>query len=210
MKLIDEYIIDYTENFVFDFVEHLTERILDIEIDIDIFKYNDKCTRREKAHVTFKKGDLVYECEFCESHDYKNSFYPIVFDGQLFICFRKTLFGFTFINADTLSVQYEYFPKHALRGEESFIITDVKQFDELLIFEGCYWAYPFECFAFDYKSKLFLNISKMCNVFYLDKTLLQNNELVIYGTDENDLEKQITVSKQDIIIGINEHGITDF
>ena len=29
-----------------------------------------------------------------------------------------------------------------------FIITNVKQLDYLLIFEGCYWANPYECFAF--------------------------------------------------------------
>ncbi len=210
MNLIDKYILEYTENFVFNFVQHLSERIFDIEIDIDIFQYKDRRNYREKAHVTFKKGDLIYQCDFCDSHDYENGFYPIVFDGQRFICFRKTLYGFTFINADTLSVQYEYFPESVIHGEESFIITDVKQFDDLLIFEGCYWACPYECFVFDYKTKLFLNVSKMCDLFSLDKTVLQNNELVIHGTDENDSVKQITVSKQEIIIGINEHGKTAF
>jgi len=79
-----------------------------------------------------------------------------------------------------------------------------------LIFEGCYWACPYECFAFDYKTKLFLNVSKMCNVFYLGKTVLQDDELIVYGTDENDSEKQITVHKQDIIAGISKYGKRDF
>ena len=210
MNLIDKHIFEYTKNFVFNFVEHLSERIFDVEIDIDIFEYKDQRNYREKAHVTFKKGDLIYQCDFCESHDYKNGFYPIIFDGQRFICFRKTLYGFTFINADTLSVQYEYFPESVIHGDESFIITDVKQLDNLLIFEGCYWAYPYECFAFDYKTKMFLNVSKMCNVVYLNKTMLQDNDLIVSGTDETDFEKQIVVSKNDIITHMKEHGKTDF
>ena len=210
MNLIDKYIFEYAENFAFDCVDHLFNRIFDVEIDIDIFEYKDQHTHREKAHITFKKGDLTYECDFCDIHNYENDFYPIILNGQRFICFRKTLYGFTLINADTLSVEYEYFPESVMRGEESFIIADVKQLDHLLIFEGCYWACPYECWAFDYKTKLFLNVSKMCNVVDLNKAVLQDNALIIFGTDETNSEKQATLSKQDIMRGINEHGKTDF
>ncbi len=210
MNLIDKYIPEYAEDFAFDCVDRLFKRIFDVEIDIEILEYKDQRNYREKARVTFKKGDLIYQCDFCDSHDYENGFYPIIFGGQRFICFRKTLYGFTLINADTLSVEYEYFPESVTHGEESFIITDVKQLDTLLVFEGCYWACPYECFVFDYDKKMFLNVSKKYDLYSLDKTELQDNHLVLYGTDENDLEKQIVVSKQDMIIGITEHGKTDF
>lgn len=210
MNPIDKYILEYTNDFVFTFVEHLSKRIFDVEIDIDIFEYEDKHTHREKAHVTFKKGELIYQCDFCDSHDYENGFYPIVFADQHFICFRKTLYGFTFLNADTLTVEYEYFPEAVTRGEESFIITDVKHLDNFLIFEGCYWACPYECFVLDYKTKLFLNVSKMCDILSLNKIVLQDNGLTVYGNDETDSEKFVAVSKQEIIQGINEHGKTDF
>ena len=206
MGLTDKYTLEYSNNFVFDFSEHISKRIFDVEIDIDIFEYNDQYNHREKAHVIFKKGDLIYKSDFCDSHDYENGFYPIIFDNQRLICFRKTLYGFTLINVDTLSVEYEYFPESVIHGEESFIITDVKQLDNFLIFEGCYWACPYECFAFDYDKKLFLNLSKICDVFSLDKTVLQDDELIVYGADENDCEKQIIVSKQDIIMGMSKHG----
>ncbi len=210
MNSIDKFILEYVEEFVFDYVEHLSMRVFDVEIEIDIFEYKDQCNHREKAHVTFKKGNLAYECDFYDEHNYKSDFHPVTLNGQRFICFRKTLYGFTLINADTLSIEYEYFPEFVIHGEESFIITDVKQLDTLLIFEGCYWASPYECFAFDYKTKLFLNVSNMCNVFCLDKTVLQDDELIVYGTDENDSEKQITVHKQDIIAGISKYGKRDF
>ena len=210
MNLIDKYIFEYAENFAFDCVDHLFNRIFDVEIDIDIFEYKDQHTHREKAHITFKKGDLTYECDFCDIHNYENDFYPIILNGQRFICFRKTLYGFTLINADTLSVEYEYFPESVMRGEESFIIADVKQLDHLLIFEGCYWACPYECFAFDYDQKRFLNVSAMSDIISLDKTVAQNDRLIIHGTDKNNAKAEFAISKQDLISCINKHGETDF
>ena len=210
MDLIEKYILEYSEGFNFNFSKHLSQRVFDVEIDVDIFEYNDQYNCREKAHAIFKKGDLMYECDFCDKHNYESDFYPVTLNGQRFICFRKTLYGFTMLNADTLEVELEYFPEGVLDGEESFIVVDVKQLDNILIFDGCYWACPYECFAFDYDRKLFLNISKKYDLYSLDKTELQDNNLVLYGTDENDLEKQIVVSKQDIFIGITEYGKTYF
>ena len=68
----------------------------------------------------------------------------------------------------------------------------------------------YECFVFDYDKKMFLNVSKIYGLFSFEKTELRDGKLVIYATDENDLEKQIVVSKQDMIIGITGHGKTDF
>ena len=209
MNLVEKYILEYSNGFNFVFSDHLSKRIFDIEIEVDIFEYSAQYSHREKAHVILKKGNLTYECDFCDEHNYENDFYPIILNGQRFICFRKTLYGFTLINVDTLSVEYEYFPEPVIYGEESFIITEVKQLDNLLIFEGCYWACPYECFVFDYDQKLFLNISNNYNIYSLNKTELQGNNLVLFGADENNLEKQIIVSKQDLFIGITKYGKTD-
>ena len=54
------------------------------------------------------------------------------------------------------------------------------------------------------------NVSKMCGMFSLDKTVLKDDELIICGTDENNFKKQIVVSKQDITVGINKYGTKDF
>lgn len=210
MDLTNKYILEYAKDFAFDHSEHISVGVFDVEIYVDVFEHHSKLNYRETAHVVLKKGDLIYECDFCDRHHYQSDFYPITLNGQRFICFRKTLYGFTLINADTLSTEYEYFPESVIHGEESFIIVDVKTLDNILIFDGCYWACPDECFAFDYKTKRFLNVSKACNVFSVDKTEIQNSDLIIYGTDENDIEKQATVSKQDILIGIDKNGQEDF
>ncbi|MBQ8447973.1 MAG: hypothetical protein IJX27_03460 [Clostridia bacterium] len=210
MDSIDKYILEYTEDFEFDFSEHVSTGIFGVEIEIDIFEYSDKYNYREKAHAVFKKGRLTYECDLFDEHNYENGFYPVILKGQRYICFRKTLYGFTLLNADTLQIEFEYFPKSSAEGEESFIITETKQLDNLLIFEGCYWACPYECFAFDYDKRLFLNVSKLCGIFSLDKAVLQDNELTLYGTDENDSEKQTSLSPKDIANAMKKHGETDF
>lgn len=209
MDLIDKYILEYSEDFNFEFSRHISKRIFDVEIEIDVFEYSVKHSHREKAHVVFKKGNLTYECCFCDSHDYENCFYPIILNSQRFIGFRKTLYGFTVISAETLSLEFDCFPESALEGKESFIIADLKQIDELLILEGCYWACPYECFVFECDKKLFLNVSKMYDLIYLDKTEVYDNKLVMYGKDENDTEKVITLAKQVLISNIDKHGKKD-
>ena len=210
MSLIEKYILKYSDGYNFVFSNHVSKRIFDVEIEVDIFEYKTQLHHREKAHVILKSGNLTYECDFCDAHNYENDFYPIILNGQRFICFRKTLYGFTLINADTLSIEYEYFPKAVTYGEESFIITDINQLDDLLIFDGCYWACPYECWAFDYKTKLFLNVSRMCNMVDFNIVVSQDNTLIVSGIDQTNSEKRITLSKQDIMIGISEHGKTDF
>ena len=37
MDLIDKYILEYSENFVFNFSEHISKNIFDVEIEVDIF-----------------------------------------------------------------------------------------------------------------------------------------------------------------------------
>ena len=209
MDLINKYILDYSEDFVFDFSQHIEKRVFDTEIEIDIFEYSTQNSHREKAHVIFTKGNLSYECDFCDQHDYENDFYPITLNGQRFLCFRKTLYGFTLLNADTLSLEFEYFPECVLDGEESFIVADGKQFNHLLIFEGCYWACPYECFAFDYDKKLFLNVSELCGLTSLDETAIQDNKLILYGTDPKDANVQCAVSAEDLRIALTQHGKTD-
>lgn len=209
MDLINKYILDYSEDFVFDFSQHIEKRVFDTEIEIDIFEYSTQNSHREKAHAIFTKGNLRYECDFCDQHDYENDFYPITLNGQRFLCFRKTLYGFTLLNADTLSVEFEYFPECVLDSEESFIVVNVKQFNHLLIFEGCYWACPYECFAFDYDKKLFLNVSEMCGLTSLEETAIQDNKLILYGTDPKDADVQRVVSAEDLMITLTQHGKMD-
>ena len=136
-RLTEKYIAEYSSGHDFAFIEHISVRISNVEIAVDVFEFYGKL-HGEKAHVIFTNGDLTYECDCCDKHNYETDFHPVVLNGQNYIIFRKSLYGFTIIDAETPAVVFEYFPEIVLQGEESFIITDVKQLDELLIFEGCY------------------------------------------------------------------------
>lgn len=214
MDRMNKYIREYAGNFVFEHTEHISTRISGIEIAMDIWEYHDSRNRREKAYVTAKKDDLIYACEFYDHHNYKNSFFPVTLHGQQYLCFRKTLYGFTLLNADTLTPEHEYFPECVAADgddfEESFIIMDVKQLDDLLIFFGCYWAGSYGCFAFDHHTKLFLNVSKMRDLDSVDRLEIHNDRLILYSTDEEDTEVQISVSGQEIVQGLQKQGDTDF
>ena len=206
----DKYMLQYTGKFPFEYTEHISIRIFDVEIDVDVFEYDSEYVYREKAHAVFKKDSLTYECELCDKHCYQNAFFPLIINGRRFICFRKTIYGFTLIAADTLSEEYEYFPEYVLDGEESFIIADVKQMDSLLIFDGCYWAFPYECFAFDCNSKLFLNVSEICDIASVDKTEVKSETLTIYGNDKSGRAKEAYISKKDILFHVKNKGTPDF
>lgn len=39
MRLTEKYILDYTKDFVFDFTTHIALRVLDVDIEIDVFEY---------------------------------------------------------------------------------------------------------------------------------------------------------------------------
>ena len=204
--MVDQYIRAYSEGVDLRFSRHVSSRIFDVSIDVDVFEHNSQSSHREKAHVLFKRDGLMYECELCDSHDYESDFYPIVLDRRRFLGFRKTLYGFTLLDAETLTVEWEYFPEQVLVGEESFIITDVKQMSSLLIFEGCYWACPDECVAFDPARGLFLSLSRLCGISSLEETEVKDGALMLRGEDSDGVPKQVTLSAEDLSAHIRHHG----
>jgi len=214
MGLYEQYFEQYAEGFSFEPSRHITAQLFDIEIEIDVFEYNSPYAHREWAQVSLKKGDLTYNCRFCDRHVYQHGFYPVRIDGQQMILFSKTLYGFVLLNVDTLVVEYEYFPKHVLASgedfEESFIVCSVKQLDHIMFFSGCYWACPSGYFAFDYDKKLFLDLSKQYDVFPADEVVIQDDTIVIRCTDKNLPPKEAVVFKQDLINDIIQYGTAEF
>jgi hypothetical protein len=125
------------------------------------------------------------------------------------LCFRKTLYGFTLLDAETLTEEYEYFPEAVLLGDESFIITKVMQLDELLLFAGCYWACPYACFVFDHQTKQFWNVSTACHIVDCDEIRLQDKKVRLLGKDKNGLPVEAILSQKDLSLGIAKYGRSD-
>lgn len=74
--------------------------------------------------------------------------------------------------------------------------------------EGCYWACPYECFAYDFKSKLFVNISNYLGIVSFDKSVVKDNRLILNGRDNNnnDVTKEITSEELESLISKNGKG----
>ena len=206
---MDNYIKKYCGDFEFDFVEHISSRIADISINIDAYEAQKTIDgiihSREKAIVNLTKNNLKYQCELFEEHNFENTFFEVLLNGHSYLFFRKTLYGFTLIDTETLCEFYNYVPQAIKTGEESFIITDVKQIDDIFVLEGCYWACPYECFAYDFKSKLFVNASNYLGIISLDETAIKDNKLILYGIDNNnnDVTKEITSQELKSLISKN-------
>ena len=132
--MINQYIAEYSEDFKYEFSEDLNYEICGIIAKVDVWEYNSNYNHREKAHVLLEKGDLKYECDCFDRHRWDNMFYPLNMNGNEYLLFRKTLYGFTLLNTDTLTETYDYFPEIVLNGEESFIIVDAKMLGDVIIF----------------------------------------------------------------------------
>lgn len=183
---LQDYIAGYKSGFDFSFSRQIQTDVSGVCMQITVAEYQKEHTHRQKADVVLSKDGLQYVCECIEEHNWDKLFYPVTLSGQNFLCFRKTLYGFTLLNADTLTEEYDYFPEKVTQGEESFIVCDTYSFGDYLIFHGCYWACACEVFAFDCSTELFANISMQAGMDDVDRCNIINNQLVLDGTDEDD------------------------
>lgn len=195
--MINKYMAEYSEDFKYEFSESLMYEICGISVNVDVWEYNGDAGYREKAYVLLEKGNLKYECECIDRHEWDNMFYPLNMNGTSYLCFRKTLYGFTLLDTETLVEEYDFFPECVLGGEESFIIVDAKMFGDIIIFYGCYWACPYACIAYDHLAGVFVNLSDEYGVAD-DETVIKDDVLVLRGTACNDDAKEATVSMNDI------------
>ncbi len=187
-----------------------TEQILcgvNIEVESHDYMRADLSGHGQLSRVTFTKGEPSYTCQCCDD---PTGFFPLLLAGKWYICFRRSLYGFVLLNCETLSPEYEYFPKGVLRNQESFIVCSARQIENLLVFSGCYWACPDECFVFDYEAKRFLRLSKLYPGFALDREEVREKTLILHGEDQNGENQQISLSREDLFAALETHGAEDF
>ncbi|MBQ7847338.1 MAG: hypothetical protein IJ344_03540, partial [Clostridia bacterium] len=160
--MVDRYIEEYKKGFVFTKEENevSTFEVRGVHIRVEPSSFFDGRQRREKTDVFLEKGEHKRSFECVDILSARGLFAPITLCGRDYLFFKRTLYGFILLNAETLQTAYEYFPKKVLEGEESFIITEALSFGNFLIFAGCYWAAPYEYFACDPKSMRFFALSK--------------------------------------------------
>ncbi|MBO5440163.1 MAG: hypothetical protein J6A53_05860 [Clostridia bacterium] len=210
---MDNYIKEYCGNFEFDFVEHISSKIADISINIDAYEAQKNIDgiihSREKALVNLTKNNLKYQCELFEEHNYENSFFKVMLNGHSYLFFRKTLYGFTLLDTETMCEFYNYVPQAIKTGEESFIITDVKQIGEIFVLDGCYWACPYQCFAYDFKSKLFVNVSHYLGIISLNDSTVKDNKLILNGRNSNNDGVTKEFMREELAKLISKNGLCE-
>ena len=97
---MDNFIKEYCGDFEFDFVEHISSKIADISINIDVYEAEKTIDgiihSREKALVNLTKNDLKYQCELFEEHNFENSFFEGSQNAPVRTCLKSdmtVLFG---------------------------------------------------------------------------------------------------------------------
>lgn len=210
VTVVNKYICAYSEGFSFEFVQHISREICGVSVEIDIWEYADAGNYREKANIVFRKDGLEYTCACVDKHNWEDSFYSVTYHGIVYICFRKTLYGFTLLNVATLEEACDYFPSEVLEGYESYIMVNARSFGDLIIFDGCYWAGPYIYYAYDHAQKRFLNLSEAYDFTSENKFEVIDDTLVLTGTNENDEVIELTLKREEIYRLLNKKGTPDF
>lgn len=155
---LGEYIEKYCEGVNFAPEDQITAEISGVKVTVQPYSFDggQSVGCREKAHITLSRGSAVYECDCIDEHHWERMFFPVTLGGQDYLLFRKTLYGFTLINADTLEEAYDYFPENVTQNEEAYIFTDAVSFDDLIVFDGCFWAFPYMHAVYDHSARRFV------------------------------------------------------
>ncbi len=190
-------------------VEHTEQTLCGVNIEVESHDYMraDLSGHGQLSCITFTKGELSYTCQCCDD---PTGFVPLLLAGKWCIFFRRSLYGFALLDCETLFPKYEYFPEGVLRDQESFIVCSVRQIENLLVFGGCYWAYPDECFVFDYETKRFLRLSKLYPQFSFEREEVGEKTLILHGEDQDGEKQQISLSKEELLAALETHGGENF
>lgn len=209
--MLKKYISDYLDGAVFTPETKISQEICGVKVNIQPYIAEpSKKGNLEKADLTFEKNGLKYECVCIDQHHWDNSLFPLKINGKDYLCFRKTLYGFTLLNAETLTEEYDYFPEAVVTGDESFIIADAKSFSDLVIFYGCYWACPYGCYAYDHSQKRFVCISLESVIYDSDPPEIIGDKLVLKCVTKDGAEKEISLSEKDIRALLASNGEVRF
>lgn len=210
MTALGKYISEYGVGFDFKPTEKISYELHGAKISLDVMLFQDLSNRRQKATAVIEKNGNKYECELVDSHNWSRVFSFITLNGKPYFCFRKTLYGFTLLNADTLVEEYDYFPENVIDGGESFIIVGVGIIGDIIIFDGCYWAYPYGWFAYDHTQKKFLNLNDEYGIRNNDKTEINGDTLRLIGTDEEFKPVEATATLDEIRRLLKDKGRSGF
>ena len=206
---LQRYIDLYKEGADLTYSETDRFHVCGVRITVTLYEYDTESDHRDRAEILLEKDGLRYECEGIERPRW--DFFPVTVDGRSYILFSKTLYGFTLLDAETLTEITDFFPEKVMNGEESFIITNAQSFGKYLILDGCYWGASYEFAALDPAQMRFVSLTEAYGVLAGDHTArIQGDELLLKGENWEHKPVEITVSMTDLDRLMTERGTTDF
>ena len=190
----------------------ITQEIYGVECTMEILRYEQGgedgiWEGREMAHVTLRKGKMAYTCVCTEGRFGENFFHPVSLAGETYLCFRKTLYGFTLLHTETFA-ETDYFPEKVLQGAESFILADVMVVDNLLFFYGCYWACPYYYVIYDPVAGRFLDLWDLYRTEF-EETITVMGEKILFPYRDGEKQKTIVLTIPEIRKLLAEKGTGD-
>ncbi len=207
-KLLD-YMALYKDDREFRPAEQEHCEVCGAAVTVTVCEYDHAHEYRVSAHILLEKNGYRYECEGVERTHWE--FFPVTVAGRRCILFSKTLYGFTLLDAETLTEVSDFFPENVLHDKESFIITHAQTFGKYLIFDGCYWGAPYEFAALDPAQMRFVSLTKAYGILAGDHTArVQGDKLLLKGETVDYESSEITVSASDLDRLMAERGTTDF
>ena len=203
------YITQYEKNYTFTETEREESELLGVKITVILYEYDTDTEHRDRAEIFLEKDGLRYRCEGIERPQW--DFFPVTVEGRSCILFSKTLYGFTLLDAETLTEITDFFPEKVLNGEESFIITHAGSFGEYLIFEGCYWGCDSIYAAYEPATHRFLNLSQAYGILPGDHyAQMWGDSLRLLGDTPDKETYEVKIKETDISSLMTERGTTDF
>jgi hypothetical protein len=219
MNSLHKYIAAYKNGGDFRFTHREVTEKCGIRITIDFRESSESysnpesgmpqpCGARQTAQVLMEKGDLCCRYECVEIQCCHDTFFPVTLLGKHYLLVRKTLYGFTLVDTETLCETYNYFPSAVLEGQESYIIADAHSFEDLLIFDGCYWACPYVYFLCDPVRNRFADLSAAYGLLASDNGIQPHDgQLTLIGEDNEGEIKSVTVTGQELRILLRDSGM---
>ncbi|MBQ3179516.1 MAG: hypothetical protein IJB52_16990 [Clostridia bacterium] len=209
---LDTYIAAYRGEYPFVPAQTIAQEIRGVECTVEVLRYEREGADsiwegREIAHVTLRKGTMTYTCVCTEGHFGEAFFHPVTLAGETYLCFRKTLYGFTLLHTETFA-ERDYFPEKVLLGEESFIMADAVAVDNLLFFYGCYWACPYFYVIYDPASGRFLDLWDLYRVEF-DGNIRVEGEKILFPYRDMEEQKTVVLTIPEIRKLLAEKGTGD-
>ena len=199
----------YQKNYIFTETECQKSEVCGIRITVTLYEYDTESEHRDRAEILLEKDGLRYRCEGIERPLW--DFFPVTVDGRPCILFSKTLYGFTLLDAETLTEITDFFPEKVMNGEESFIITHAGSFGEYLIFEGCYWGCDYIYAAYEPATRRFVDLSQAYGILPGDHyAQMWGGYLHLLGDTPDKETYEIKIKETDISSLMTERGTTDF